>query len=77
MSNYVKRYEDWPRKKFCVVRQNAEGEYDVVGVARGTVVYTSPFEEAAQAQADVRNRYANHQLWLKQVPYPLPPDHFD
>ncbi len=76
MADYVKRYEDWPRKKFCKVVQNAEGEYDVVGES-GTVVFTSPFEEDAQAQADVRGKYANHMLWLKQVPYPLPPGHDD
>lgn len=73
--NYVQRYEDWPKKAFCKVVQNAEGEYDVVGATSGTVVFTSPFEDDAQAQADVRNRFANHQLWLKQMPYPLPPDH--
>ena len=77
MADYVKRYEDWPRKQFCKVVQNAEGEYDVVGVESGTVVFTSPFEEDAQAQAEVRGKYANHMLWLKQVPYPLPKDHFD
>ena len=71
--SYIKR-EDWVDKKFCVVRQNAEGEYDVVGAESGTVVFTSPYEDDAQKQADVRNKYANHMLWLKQVPYPLPKD---
>ena len=74
MSDYVQRYEDWPKQQFCRVQNNAEGEYDVVGRS-GTVVFTSPYEDDAQAQADVRNRFANHQLWLKQVPYPLPKDH--
>ncbi len=74
--SYIKR-EDWVDKKFCKVVQNAEGEYDVVGAESGTVVFTSPFEEDAQDQARVRNKFANHMLWLKQVPYPLPPGHDD
>jgi len=74
MADYVQRYEDWPKKQFCKVVQNAGGEYDVVGES-GTVVFTSPFEEDAQDQADTRNAFANHMLWLKQVPYPLPDDH--
>jgi hypothetical protein len=71
---YVARYEDWPKKVFCRVVKNAEGEFDLVGES-GTVLYTSPLESEAQQHADYRNRFNNHQQWLRQVPYPLPPDH--
>ena len=47
--SYIKR-EDWVDKKFCFVRQNPEGEYDVVGARTGTVVFTSPFEDARRTK---------------------------
>ena len=75
MSDYVKRYEDWPQEVFVTVRLNeATGEYETVRDGQVSCTWLPEDFEAAMKHAKVSNTYINHMHWMRQVPYPLPPE---